>query len=584
MEDHPHDESFDLQEIHSRVKELEHRHRNCRDESGESIPCGFEALAQDYALQLETKVKEIVEDYCHVEESEAYLEYLRKELHSAEAETAKVSQEIERLSKAHAEDSTRLESDIEGLLFSLDFLSSQDVDKSKENLPSSSSMEVCDADYDQKFKMFELENQIEEKKVILKSLEDLDSVRERLDATEQVEDAFTGLRVLKFDENFITLQLRTCIPKLDGLLGQHDLVHTTEPSELIHELLIHLKDKTTEITKVEMLPNDVYIGDIIDAADPFRRIRLHSALLDTRSSLQWLVAKVTERIISVTLRKCMVKSSKTIRHTFEYYDKDETIVAHIAGGIDAFLKVSDGWPLLNSPLKLASLKNSENHSNGISLSLICKVEELANSLDLQTRQNLSSFMDAIEKILMQQSREELNSSEPSQKFDMKEPNFYCPITSSEVPLLTLMEEPTIESFFFSPTNLPPEMMEEILLRLPVKSLKRFKCVCTSWRSLISETLFTLKHALLLEASKATTSKKSPYGVITTSRYHLKSCCVHSLYNELMANVFEHDGELLGRDYYQVVGTCNGLVCFHVDYSKSFYLWNPTIKVQPRLRG
>lgn len=74
----------------------------------------------------------------------------------------------------------------------------------------------------------------------------------RLDATEQVEDAFTGLRVLKFDENFITLQLRTCIPKLDGLLGQHDLVHTTEPSELIHELLIHLKDKTTEITKVEV--------------------------------------------------------------------------------------------------------------------------------------------------------------------------------------------------------------------------------------------------------------------------------------------------------------------------------------------
>lgn len=420
MEDHPHDESFHLQEIHSRVKELEHRHRNCRDESGESIPCGFEALAQDYALQLETKVKEIVEDYCHVdsmdvEESDAYLEYLRKELHSAEAESAQVSQEIERLSKSHAKDCTSLEADLEGLLLSIDFLTSQDVNKSKENLPSSSLMEVCDVDYDAKFKMCELENQIEEKRVVLKSLEDLDSVRKRLDATEQIEDAFTGLRVLKFDENFITLQLRTCIPKLDGLLGQHDLVHTTEPSELIHELLIHLKDKTTEITKVEMLPNDVYIGDIIDAADPFRQIRLHSALLDTRSSLQWLVAKVKERIISATLRKCMAKSSKTIRHTFEYYDKDETIVAHTAGGIDAFLKVSDGWPLLNSPLKLASLKNSENHSNGISLSLICKVEELANSLDLQTRQNLSSFMDAIEKILMQQSREELNSSEPSQK-------------------------------------------------------------------------------------------------------------------------------------------------------------------------
>ncbi|KAG7578461.1 F-box-like domain superfamily [Arabidopsis thaliana x Arabidopsis arenosa] len=125
-------------------------------------------------------------------------------------------------------------------------------------------------------------------------------------------------------------------------------------------------------------------------------------------------------------------------------------------------------------------------------------------------------------------------------------------------------------------------MEEILLRLPVKSLTRFKCVCRPWRSLISETLFALKHALILEALKATTSKKSPYGVITTSRYHLKSCCVNSLYNESTVNVFEHDGELLGRDYYQVVGTCHGLVCFLVDYDKSLYLWNPTIKIQQKL--
>jgi hypothetical protein len=138
-------------------------------------------------------------------------------------------------------------------------------------------------------------------------------------------------------------------------------------------------------------------------------------VLDTRSSVQWVVAKVQDKIISTTLRKYIVMSSKTIRYTFEYYDKDETIVAHIAGGIDAFLKVSDGWPLLNTPLKLASLKNSDNQSKGISLSLICKVEELANSLDLETRQNLSGFMDAIEKILVEQTREELQSNKSSQK-------------------------------------------------------------------------------------------------------------------------------------------------------------------------
>lgn len=70
----------------------------------------------------------------------------------------------------------------------------------------------------------------------------------RLDAAEQVEDPLTGLKVLEFDGSFIKLQLRTYIPKLDGLLGQH----TNEPSELINVLLIHLKDKTTEITKVEV--------------------------------------------------------------------------------------------------------------------------------------------------------------------------------------------------------------------------------------------------------------------------------------------------------------------------------------------
>lgn len=37
--------------------------------------------------------------------ADAYLEFLRKELHSVEAESAKVSDEIERLSRSHAEGS-----------------------------------------------------------------------------------------------------------------------------------------------------------------------------------------------------------------------------------------------------------------------------------------------------------------------------------------------------------------------------------------------------------------------------------------------------------------------------------------------
>lgn len=44
------------------------------------------------------------------------------------------------------------------------------------------------------------------------------------------------------------------------------------------------------------------------------------------------------------------------------------------GGIDACIKVTQGWPLADSPLKLISLKSSDHYTKGVSLSLICKVE------------------------------------------------------------------------------------------------------------------------------------------------------------------------------------------------------------------
>jgi hypothetical protein len=55
-------------------------------------------------------------------------------------------------------------------------------------------------------------------------------------------------------------------------------------------------------------------------------------------------------------------------------DRDEIIVAHMVGGVDAFMEVSQGWPITNSPLKLVSLKNSNHHAKEISLGFLCKVE------------------------------------------------------------------------------------------------------------------------------------------------------------------------------------------------------------------
>lgn len=49
-------------------------------------------------------------------------------------------------------------------------------------------------------------------------------------------------------------------------------------------------------------------------------------------------------------------------------------MAHMVGGIDAFIKVSQGWPVYSSPLRLISLKSSSQFSKEISLSFLCKVE------------------------------------------------------------------------------------------------------------------------------------------------------------------------------------------------------------------
>ena len=58
----------------------------------------------------------------------------------------------------------------------------------------------------------------------------------------------------------------------------------------------------------------------------------------------------------------------------EYLDKDEMRVAHTVQDVDAFIKVSQGWPLSSPPLNLIALKSSDQHSKGISSSFLSKVK------------------------------------------------------------------------------------------------------------------------------------------------------------------------------------------------------------------
>ncbi|KAK9046557.1 hypothetical protein V6N11_052443 [Hibiscus sabdariffa] len=402
-------EPLNLQSVRRRISELSDIHSSNENEiESEALSSDSEKLLNDYTSHFESKVKQIIEEYSDVgflgiEDFDKYLASLKEELNQVEAESAKISNEIEDLSRNHIEESNILESNLEGLKCALDSIASQEKVEEDPCFDSSMNDEhhqsnLMDANEEQKFEIMELESQIEENNLILKSLQDLDSTFKRLDALEQIEDALTGLKVIGFDGNCIRLSLQTYIPKVEGALWQTMIEDIDEPSEMNHELLLEIMDDgTMDVKNIEMFPNDVYVGDILDAAKSFRQLSSHLVALEPWSSLEWLVGKVQDRIILSTLRRFIVKSTNKSRHNFEYIEKDETIAAHLVGGIDAFIKVSQGWPLSKSPLKLLSVKSSDHHSRGVSLNLLCKVQEMANSLDMNTHQNLSAFVDAVEK-------------------------------------------------------------------------------------------------------------------------------------------------------------------------------------------
>ncbi|GKA80821.1 hypothetical protein Tco_0787513 [Tanacetum coccineum] len=197
-----------------------------------------------------------------------------------------------------------------------------------------------------KFKILELNSLIEKKHDILKTLENIDYTFRRCEGVLKIEDALTGLEVIEYEGNQIRLSLRTYIPDADL-------------PEQNHELAIELLDGTLELRNADIFPNDVYIGEIMDAAKSFEHQFSLLPMPENKNSLGWFVRKVQDKIV--------------LKHIEEYEDRDEMIVAHMVDGIDAFIKIPQGWPIANSALKLLSLKGSSQSSK----------EEMVNSLDVQ---------------------------------------------------------------------------------------------------------------------------------------------------------------------------------------------------------
>ncbi|GKV38593.1 hypothetical protein SLEP1_g46483 [Rubroshorea leprosula] len=87
-----------------------------------------------------------------------------------------------------------------------------------------------------------------------------------------------------------------------------------------------------------------------------------------------------------------------------------------------------------------------------------------------------------------------------------------------------------------PPLLPGEVIGDVLLKLPIKSLIRFGCVCKSWKSLMGYSSLVDKH---LAESVRNPKLRVLLGCLNGfDHYRLKSCPLCSLFNELFVDTID----------------------------------------------
>lgn len=122
-------------------------------------------------------------------------------------------------------------------------------------------------------------------------------------------------------------------------------------------------------------------------------------------------------------------------------------------------------------------------------------------------------------------------------------------------------------------NLPPEIITDILSRLPVKSLCRCKCVSPSWNFLISSHHFAKTH--LNRQANTNYPKHLNHNIILT-------CRDHNLYSVNLTPYFpivrKLDFPSLRQSEYKwvkVLNSCNGLLLLSDEGNSNLLLLNPS---------
>jgi F-box interacting protein len=127
-------------------------------------------------------------------------------------------------------------------------------------------------------------------------------------------------------------------------------------------------------------------------------------------------------------------------------------------------------------------------------------------------------------------------------------------------------------------SLPEELIIQILLRSPVKSLIRFKCVCKLWLSLISDPHFANSHFQLSSATPTHRVLFLPQSrFVETVSVDLEASLNSDSYStSLYLNFMFAES---GSDV-EIKGSCRGFILLHHYFN--ICLWNPSTALHKKL--
>ncbi|KAK6156411.1 hypothetical protein DH2020_010659 [Rehmannia glutinosa] len=129
-------------------------------------------------------------------------------------------------------------------------------------------------------------------------------------------------------------------------------------------------------------------------------------------------------------------------------------------------------------------------------------------------------------------------------------------------------------------NFPEEIIEEILSRLPVKSLLKFRCVSKSWRSLIGSKRFIKTHL----QNSTNNASFTHHRIVFLDSYPqtLRHASLRSLLNEPVIDTLAFDYPMYTLDDpIRLVGCCDGLISILMG-QRQFFLWNPSTRTYKAL--